>query len=178
MLNLMLTTLLMAPADAHPDKDAPRTLISGHGVGGYGGTIFGVSVLDGNPGTRFGGRGGWVANRSFGIGVFGEAFSGTAEGVPVNSRVGGLYVEGYLAARAPVHGVIEAGVGLGDIAWGDQHGLGFTPFAAVRLELNLVTWMRAAVGPSAHMLVAQDIIPGGNFPATFGGDLVFKFGAF
>lgn len=178
MTHLLLSLLMTAPADAHPDKDAPRTLIDGHGVGGYGAPVFGITTIDGQPAIRFGGRGGWVANRSFGVGLFGESISTTGSGTDVSIRQGGLFLEGYLGARYPVHGVIEAGLGIGDVSWGDTNGLGFTPFAGARLELNLVTWMRASVGPSVQLLIAQDVIPDDASQLGYGGDIVFKFGAF
>lgn len=178
MTPVLLSLLVAAPASAHPDKDAPRTLINGHGIGGYGAPVFGIAMVDGQPAMRFGGRGGWVTNRSIGVGAFGESLTtmpSAAEDVQI--RVGGLFVEAHVAARAPVHATFEAGLGLGNVQWGDRAAFGLAPFAAARLELNLVTWMRASIGPTAQFLVA-DSIPAGSSPLTYGGDLVFKFGAF
>ena len=164
--------------DKH-DDDPPRTLIQGHGIGGYGAPVVGMAMIDGQPGVRFGGRGGWVANRTFGVGAFGESMNVTSEaGEAVGWRAGGVFVEMLFAPRVPVHITADAGFGVGQLTWGDRTDIGFVPFVGARLELNLVTWMRASAGPTVQFMMADGVLPDGVNPAALGGDVIFKFGAF
>lgn len=186
LLALALTTAALAqepvpPPDEPDDDHRPRTLF-GDDVhsGGYGGPIFGVGVLDGQVGFTSGGRGGWVVNHVIVIGGYGMNTMVVDEsGEELRVSGGGMFFEGILGYKAPVHGTVEVGLGFGSTAVGKKETPAFQPFGAVRLELNLTDWMRFTVGPSVRYSAAQSAtLPGAAAPLSYGGETVLKFGWF
>ncbi|MEO0602802.1 MAG: hypothetical protein AAF211_15270 [Myxococcota bacterium] len=178
ILALALTVPAQAQdADEKPEKEM-KVLLTGRGTGGYGGPEFGVGLVGGRLATRLGGRAGWVATRSFVIGAFGEGISSTTgTGEPVRVVDGGVFLEGIIAPYQAVHASLEGGVGVGSVSWAGNGSVGVVPYAAARLDLNVVTWFRASVGPSVRGLVSS-AVPTGTSRLSGGLDVVLKFGSF
>ena len=185
----LLCLALVPSADAADNKKKTTTtkakpapemnvLIKGRGRGGFGAPEFGVVMIDGAPATRIGGRGGWVISKSLIVGGYGESITGDAStGTPYRITDGGLFVEGHVMPDSAVHLSIDGGIAAGSVRWGDDAGPCFSPYAAARLELNVVTWLRASAGPSMRTVVSG-ALPDDVSGLSIGGDILLKFGAF
>lgn len=148
--------------------------------GGYGAPVFGIGVLDGEIGYTSGGRGGWVVNHVFVIGGYGQNLT-VVDAAGREKRVtgGGLFLEGILGYRSPVHATLEAGFGFGSVAVDARETPAFVPYGAARLELNLTDWMHFTTGPSVRYVAAQaERVPGAPDALAFGGEALIKFGWF
>lgn len=173
-----LLALLTIPAQADDDNDDMRFLISGKGKGGFGAPEFGVASLGGRAAYRVGGRGGWVINDAFIVGGYGESItSGNDAGELVRIVDGGIFAEVHLFPNNAIHASLDGGIAAGSVSWAGNNGAGFIPYAAARLELNVVTWLRASIGPSLRGVVSN-AVPEDASRSSFGGDLLLKFGAF
>lgn len=174
----MSTVALAQSTDEEAEDNSIEVLLEGRGTGGYGGPEFGVGLVGGRLASRFGGRAAWQATRGFAIGAFGESIaSNTALSEPVRIVDGGLFIEAAIAPRKPIHVSLEGGAGVGSVSWADESGFGFLPYAALRLDLNVVTWFRASIGPRVGA-IASSAVPVENSAVTGGLDVVLKFGAF
>jgi len=171
------TNLALAQGE---EEEAPqmRALLEGRGTGGYGGPEFGIGVLGGRIASRVGGRAGWVATRNIVLGGFGEGISSNTEaGDPVRIVDGGLFLEVQIAPYEPIHVSLEGGVGVGSVSWAGESSIGLLPYGAVRLDLNVVSWFRAGIGPSIRG-IASSTVPVETSAVTGGVDVVLKFGSF
>lgn len=167
-------------ADEPPQEPEAQAVVSSDDAdGGYGGPIVGMALLDGQLAPAFGGRGGWVINHSVVIGGFGYWTElGDDPNGPLGVTCGGLFVEGIIGWRAPVHATVEAGLGIGATSHADAElrGVVFMPHVAARAELNVTDWLRIDVGPSYRFATRGDGVSG---PISGpGAELLFKFGSF
>lgn len=183
-LGALLSLVVAAPAHARGDdaKSADNrqmdVLIEGRGTGGYGGPEFGVGLVGGRISTRQAGRAGWVATPNLVIGAFGESVSAsTSVGQPIRIVDGGLFVGGIVGPYRAVHLSLEGGAGVGSVSWAGLDAVGFVPYGAVRLDLNVVTWIRASIGPQVRGIISS-AVPDDTSRLAGSLDIVLKFGAF
>jgi hypothetical protein len=170
--------------------------------GGYGAFTSGYSVIDNKHGVLFGGRFGWLASHSIGIGIGVTGFINEFHYEPSLDRdvflaggYGGLYIEPILLPRFPVHLSFPVLFGAGGISYVSKESsknnnliedseafLLIEP--AAEIELNLTRYFRLAFGASYRFPTAFNVglsgtptanaqsIKGASYTATF------KFGKF
>jgi hypothetical protein len=143
--------------------------------GGYGGPEFKVTQIDNSLNLLVGGKGGWIINHSFVIGLagYGLVTSITPED-NINSDLrlafgyGGLNLEYINSSNRIVHFTVSALVGAGGVAWYDHSdwfddnyddnrhtyaGDAFFVFEpGASIELNIVKWMRIDLGVSYRLI--------------------------
>ncbi|MEN0065525.1 MAG: hypothetical protein AAGA48_25500 [Myxococcota bacterium] len=159
-------------------RETIEALREGKGTGGYGGPEFGFGLLGGRAASRVGSRAGWVATRNLIVGGFAEGInSDTEANEPVRIVDAGAFLETQIAPYQTIHASIEGGVGVGSVAWGANRAAGFLPYAAVRLEVNVVEWFRLSVGPNLRGIVSN-AVPVDKSRVSGGLDVALKFGAF
>jgi hypothetical protein len=144
-----------------------KTLFGPNKEGGvYGAFTMGYSVIDNRNAIMFGGRFGWLASHSIGIGFGATGFMNEFHYVPLLDReaslaggYGGLYIEPILFPRFPVHLSFPILFGAGGISYISKENsqndnliedseafLLLEP--AAEIELNLTRFCRLAVGAS------------------------------
>jgi hypothetical protein len=144
-----------------------KTLFGPNREGGaYGAFTMGYSVIDNRNAVLFGGRFGWLASHSIGIGLGATGFMNEFRYEPLLERdaalaggYGGLYIEPILFARFPVHLSFPILFGAGGISYiakeNSQNNnmiensdafLLLEP--AAEIELNLTRFCRIALGAS------------------------------
>jgi hypothetical protein len=173
--------------------------------GGYGALVVKFTSVNNQLGVLVGGRGGWIINHTFSIGIAGYGLVNEVSarvpgplGQPyVNLGYGGLDLEYIANSDDLVHCSVHALIGGGavgfrsarwhDISWSyddedDWDGL-HEPFfvvePGVNVDLNVTTWFRLSVGG------AYRFVGGVGSDATTRNDitgpsamLTFRFGAF
>jgi hypothetical protein len=152
--------------------------------GGYGAFSLGYSVIDNNQAVLFGGRFGWIASHSLGVGIGATGFINEYHYEPVLDRevflaggYGGLYIEPILLPRFPVHLSFPLLLGAGGISYVSKESslnnnlvedseafLLIEPGA--ELELNLTRFFRFAVGASYRFPTAFDVGLAGTSTAS------------
>jgi hypothetical protein len=180
-----------------------KTLLGRDKAGGaYSAFTTGYSVIDDKHAVLFGGRFGWIAGHSLGIGIGATGFINEFHYEPSLDRevflaggYGGLYIEPILLPRSPVHLSFPILFGAGGISYVSKESdmnnnliedseafLIIEP--AAELELNLTKFFRFALGASYRFPTSFDVglagspkasaesIKGMSFTATF------KFGKF
>jgi hypothetical protein len=149
-------------------KDREIKTILGHNRagGGYGALTAGYTVIDDKHAVLFGGRFGWLAGHSVGIGFGVTGFVNEVHYEPLLNRevflaggYGGLVVEPILLPRFPVHLSFPVLLGVGGISYASKESemndnliedseTFFIIEPAVELELNLTRHFRFAAGVS------------------------------
>jgi len=180
-----------------------KTLLGRNRSGGaYGAFSTGYSVIDDKQAVLFGGRFGWLASHSIGIGFGATGFINEYHYEPSLNRnvflaggYGGLYIEPILFPRFPVHLSFPVLLGAGGISYVSKESdlndnlvedseafLLIEP--AAEIELNLTRFFRLAIGASYRFPTSFDVgltgtpkasaqaIKGVSYTATF------KFGKF
>jgi hypothetical protein len=153
-----------------------KTLLGRNREGGvYGAFTAGYSVIDKKHAVLFGGRFGWLASHSIGIGFGATGFINEFHYEPsLNNEVslaggyGGLYIEPILFPRFPVHLSFPVLFGAGGISYISKEDtrnnnliedseafLIIEP--AAELELNLTRFCRFAIGASYRFPSSFDI---------------------
>jgi opacity protein-like surface antigen len=170
--------------------------------GGYGAFSAGYSVIDNKHAVLFGGKFGWLASHSIGIGIGATGFINEFHYEPSLDKdvflaggYGGLYIEPILMPRSPVHLSFPVLLGAGGISYVSKESdlndnliedseafLLIEP--AAELELNLTRYFRFAIGASYRFPTSFNVglsgspkanaesIRGMSYMATF------KFGKF
>jgi len=153
-----------------------RTLLGRNRAGGgYGAFGAGYSVIDNNHAVLFGGRFGWIASHSVGIGIGAMGFINEFHYEPSIDRdvflaggYGGLYIEPILLPRSPVHLSFPLMLGAGGISYVSKESdlnnnliedseafLMIEPGAEI--ELNLTKFFRLAIGVTYRFPTAFDV---------------------
>jgi hypothetical protein len=198
-----LTTFSQDPEfDYYKSRDI-KTLF-GHDSGGgvYGVLSTGFSLIDNRHTVLFGGRFGWLANHSVGIGFGGTGFMNEFHYEPFLGRevslaggYGGIYIEPILFARFPVHLSFPVLCGAGGISYVSKESsmndnliedsaafLLIEPAAEV--ELNITRYCRLSMGASYRFPTSFDVGLTGTPDARVGSikgvsyTLSLKFGRF
>jgi hypothetical protein len=173
--------------------------------GGYGAPELKYTQINGEPGLMVGGRGGWIVNSTFSIGLagYGVTTSHTIKNyfAPDSAaylRVGygGLFLNYTNSSDKLLHFTINALIGAGgatytnswnnmfdqDHDW-NMHNYEtsaffvFEPGAGV--EVNLTKWFRIEMGASYRIISGVELSRTANKDlGGFSGNLAFKFGSF
>ncbi|MCX6253641.1 MAG: hypothetical protein NTV31_04100 [Bacteroidia bacterium] len=180
-----------------------KTLLGRHRTsGGYGAFTAGYSVIDNKHAVLFGGKFGWLANHSIGIGIGTTGFINEFHYEPsldkdvfLSGGYGGLYIEPILMPRYPVHLSFPVLLGAGGISYVSKESdlnnnliedseafLLIEP--AAELELNLTRYFRFAIGASYRFPTSFHVglsgTPKANAESIRGMSymVTFKFGKF
>ena len=166
-------------------KDDMETLIPTDDFtsGGFGALVIKVGPVDGDAGIFVGGRGGWVINRTFVIGGGGYGFTdmnyaptGTQRDTGIAFGYGGLELEYLIASHKMIHGTVITHIGAGGFTVvertsnGDYYGNGRGLYSAacfvfepsVNVEVNILSWLRLAVGVGYRFVTGIDAVIGGK----------------
>ena len=183
---LIVALLLALPVAASGQSadsvkpDPVKTLIPSDDFtnGGFGAPVIKVGSVDGTTGVFAGGRGGWVINRTFVIGGGGYGWASGMRDLNTFERdtsvafgYGGLELEYLIASDEVVHATVMTLVGAGGFTvferYGGSGGMGWnntnlysTPTfviePAANVEVNILKWMRLAVGVGYRMVTGID----------------------
>jgi hypothetical protein len=153
-----------------------KTLFGHDREGGFYGVLStGYSVIDNRHAVLFGGRFGWLANHSVGIGFGGTGFMNEFHYEPFLGRevslaggYGGIYIEPILFPRFPVHLSFPVLFGAGGISYISKEGyqndnliedsaafLLIEP--AAEIELNITRHCRLSLGASYRFPTSFDV---------------------
>lgn len=181
LLSTLLILLYSAAFSQEPEFEyyksrEIKTLLGRNREGGaYGAFTTGYSVIDNRHAVLFGGRFGWLASHSIGIGFGATGFINEFHYEPSLDRevslaggYGGLYIEPILFPRFPVHLSFPVLFGAGGISYVSKEGsqnnnliedseafLLIEP--AAELELNLTGFCRLAIGASYRFPSSFDV---------------------
>jgi hypothetical protein len=168
--------------------------------GGYGAPVIKGSAINGNFGLFVGGRGGWILNHTFAIGLggYGLVNSNTWDNsfldvVPrLTMGYGGLEIEVIINSDKIVHFTIHSLIGYGAVDYLDDDYLKefslntwktadafFVAEPAFNVDINITTFFRLGVGVSYRYISGVELVGITNEDLSgFTGNLVFKFGGF
>ncbi len=175
LLTLAAALLVLTCASARPDSTSPpaddmQTLIPAGDLrsGGFGAPVIKVGSINGETSVMFGGRGGWVINRTLVIGGGGYGFtdmmyhrSSSSADTGISFGYGGLELEYLVGATNVVHGSFLLLIGGGGFAvtrrmgmsdpWDDDYSTLYSQACfvlepAVNVEVNILSWLRLAAG--------------------------------
>jgi hypothetical protein len=170
------TTFSQDPEFEYYKSREIKTLLGRNREGGaYGAFTAGYSVIDDKHAVLFGGRFGWLASHSIGIGFGATGFINEFHYEPFLERevslaggYGGLYIEPILFPRFPVHLSFPVLFGAGGISYVSKEAsqnnnliedsevfLLIEP--AAELELNLTRFCRFAIGATYRFPSSFDV---------------------
>lgn len=187
-----------------------KTLFGNNGNrsnGGYGGVSTAYSRIGGRDAILIGGRGAWLVNHSFGLGLAGSGFlteykmDTELQGeYQLAGGYGGLMFEFIAMPKSPVHLSFPIVVGAGGVSYvkrGFVHTPDNSPYnqdsnaffvvePGVELEVNVIKIMRVAFGVSyrytsnidLEYFDSQQSIVDADVLRGFSGGITFKFGKF
>ena len=160
----------------YKNKEIKTLLGRNRAGGGYGAFTAGYSVIDDKHAVLFGGRFGWIASHSIGIGIGATGFINEFHYEPSLDRdvfltggYGGLYIEPILFPRFPVH------LSFPVLIWCRRNFLCFKRIQimnnnliedseaflmiepAAEIELNLTRFFRLAIGVSYRFPTAFNV---------------------
>jgi len=177
LIILVSSAIAQDPEFEHYKNKEIKTLLGrdrSHG-GGYGVFTGGYSVIDDKHAVLFGGRFGWLAGHSMGVGFGATGFineyhyeSSLDRNVYLAGGYGGLYIEPILFPRSPVHVSFPVLLGAGGVSYVSDDAsynnniiedseafLLIEPGAEV--ELNLTRFFRLAIGATYRLPTAFDV---------------------
>jgi hypothetical protein len=140
--------------------------------GGYGALTMGYTSIDDRAAMLIGGRGGWLVNHHFTLGLSGYGFFNNiekydnlspSENYSISGGYGGLFLEAIIAPNFPVHVAIPLTIGAGGATlyegsfWdyeseysSSYYEYDASPFFVIEpgleLELNIVSFFRLSLG--------------------------------
>lgn len=176
LLLLFSAVFSQDPEFEHYKSKEIKTLMGRNRAGGgYSAFTVGYSVIDNKHAVLFGGRFGWIASHSLGVGIGATGFINEFHYEPSIDRevflaggYGGLYIEPILMPRYPVHLSFPLLLGAGGISYVSKEAdlnnnliedseafLMIEPGA--ELELNLTRFFRFAVGASYRFPTSFDV---------------------
>jgi hypothetical protein len=186
----MSCVTMMAQTDTTKKPDPMQTLIGTNEFtsGGFGGPVIKVASIDGQTGVLFGGRGGWVINRTFVLGGGGYGYTdnmwhlydnGPTKDTGVTFGYGGLELEYLINSNSIVHGVVQTHIGAGGFAviereqdsqgntydWDGRTLYSVATFVfepSVNVEVNILSWLRLGVGAGYRFVTGIDATIGGK----------------
>ena len=175
LLMLMFLGAGLSAQDENRNPQEYRTLFGSDEMshGGYGGLSVNYTQIDGQDAVLVGARGAWVINHGVALGIAGYGFANDMKyektindftgRYTLAGGYGGLLIEPIIGAKWPVHVSIPILIGAGGIAyvhnyWKDyddpyyhdhyptEADAFFVLEPGIEIELNLVKFMRLAVG--------------------------------
>jgi hypothetical protein len=181
ILSALLILLCLAAFSQDPEfeyyksREIKTLLGRDRAGGGYCAFTTGYSVIDDKHAVLFGGRFGWLASHSIGIGLGATGFINEFHYEPsidmdvfLAGGYGGLYIEPILLPRSPVHLSFPVLFGAGGISYvskvanlnnnlieDSEAFLIIEP--AAELEMNLTRFFRLAIGASYRFPTAFDV---------------------
>jgi opacity protein-like surface antigen len=200
---LYISAFSQDPELEHYKREEMKTLLGRNNAGGgYGAFSLGYSAIDNKHAVLFGGRFGWIASHSIGLGIGAVGFINEFHYEPtLNSDVflaggyGGLYIEPILLPRYPIHLSFPILIGAGGISYVSKEPdfnnnliedseafLMIEPGAEI--ELNLTRFFRFAVGATYRIPTAFNVGLSGTPTASaeslegLSFMITFKFGKF
>jgi hypothetical protein len=208
LLSALLIILYSAAFSQDPEfeyyknKEIRTLLGRDRAGGGYSAFTAGYSVIDNKHAVLFGGRFGWLASHSIGIGLGATGFINEYHYEPSIDRevflaggYGGLYIEPIFLPRSPIHLSFPVLFGAGGISYVSKESdlnnnlvedseafLIIEP--AAELELNLTRFFRFSIGASYRFPTSFDVglsgTPTANAESIKGMSYIvsFKFGKF
>jgi hypothetical protein len=208
LLSALLIILYSAAFSQDPEfeyyknKEIRTLLGRNRAGGGYSAFTAGYSVIDNKHAVLFGGRFGWLASHSIGIGLGATGFINEYHYEPSIDRevflaggYGGLYIEPIFLPRSPIHLSFPVLFGAGGISYVSKESdlnnnlvedseafLIIEP--AAELELNLTRFFRFSIGASYRFPTSFDVglsgTPTANAESIKGMSYIvsFKFGKF
>ncbi len=164
-----------------------QTLLAG-GIesGGWGGPVITFTSINGQFAVLAGGRGAWIINSTFAIGVAGYGLTNEIQltsGLPARQfelGYGGLDLEYIVASDNLVHFSVNTLIGGGGISPLAEPTDGiFALQPQVNVDVNITSFFRVALGGGYRWIADVDSpnVDNGTFSAGFG-SLTFKFGKF
>ena len=186
----------------YKNKELKTLLGKDRAGGGYGAFSFGYSVIDDKHAVLFGGRFGWIASHSVGIGIGATGFinefhyeQAIDRDVFLTGGYGGLYIEPIIFPRLPVHislPVLFGGGGISYISKESNLNNNFIEDSeafliiepGAEIELNLTRFFRLAIGATYRLPTSFDVGLSGSPTASaesikgLSYILTFKFGKF
>jgi len=200
---LYLSAFSQDPEFEYYKRKEMKTLLGRNNAGGgYGAFTLGYTAIDDKHAVLFGGRFGWIASHSVGIGIGATGFINEFHYEPTLDRevflaggYGGLYIEPILLPRSPIHLSFPILLGAGGISYVSKESdinnnliedseafLMVEPGA--ELELNMTRFFRFAVGATYRIPTAFNVGLSGS-PSASAESLkglsymvTFKFGKF
>lgn len=212
-ITLSLALLLMAVAAVAQDGQPQqmKTLFGNSGIrsnGGYGGISTGYTQINDLDAITIGGKGAWLINHQIGIGLAGYGFLSERQfDAELNDDYrfaggyGGLMFEFIAMPNSPIHLNFPLTIGAGGVSymrdydvfnsidyspWDEDTQAFFVIEPGVELELNLVKFMRLAVGVSYRYTSdinltyssSSEPIAGKGLMNGLSGGVTLKFGKF
>ncbi len=207
MKNVITTAvaLMIALATFSQQQPEMRTLLGNDkkiSHGGYGAITLGYTQLDGKDAFMMGFKGGWIIDHRLALGFAGTSFvndisvsnSLVYEDVNLAGGYGGLLIEPIISPFSPIHIAFPIIVGAGGVAhvnysywnydtfiepvvWDSDAFFVFEP--GIEIQINVVRFMRAAVGASyryTSLIDLPETKKDGLRGLSFG--LSLKFGKF
>lgn len=141
--------------------------------GGYGAFSIGYTSIDNKSALIMGGRGGWLIDHHFTIGLAGYGFFNNVSNIDdamvsdynLTGGYGGLFLEAIIAPNNPIHLSVPVVIGAGGVTaiqtdwWNEYHweyynydGAAYFVFEpGLEIEMNLVKFFRLAIGGSYRL---------------------------
>ncbi|MBN2635192.1 MAG: hypothetical protein JXR61_02900 [Prolixibacteraceae bacterium] len=204
ILALAIVTVVTAAQDMNENNEI-RTLFSNNrSNGAYGAFTIGYSQIDGHDAIISGGRGAFIFDHSFAIGLAGYGFVNNINDdfyynanreLSLAGGYGGLFFEPIIAGLSPVHLSFPILVGMGGVSqvdiyhpdyWGPSdpvrnydYDVYFLLEPAVELEFNIARFFRTAAFASYRLTSNVQLYNiDENVLNGFNFGLTFKFGKF
>lgn len=206
---VLFAFVLSLQLGAQDDNEQISTLFGdkdGHiDHGGWAGLNFGYTKINNNDTYIVGARGGWLINHRFTLGLAGNGLLSDRDYLTVPLReeevnlaggYGGLFLEATIFPFSPVHISIPVIIGAGGVAytttywrddyWNDPYNnytldadAFFVLEPGIELELNLIKFMRFAIGGSYRYTSEISLIESdSDMLRGFNGHFALKFGWF
>jgi hypothetical protein len=163
--------------------------------GGYGGPVWKLSSINGHSALLTGGRGGWILNHIFVIGVGGYSLSTEVKADPLSQNDKPLYIELYYGGLEleyihnsdnMLHWTFHTLLGGGSVDLLEHDPENkiesdnlFVIEPSLNADLNITNWFRLGMGISYRLVtgITSDHISNSEL-SGFGGLLILKFGKF
>ena len=176
MIGLILSSISIS---AQGNSDSVQTLIGtdNYSSGGFGGFVAKIGSIDGKASWLFGGRGGWVINKTFvlggggyGIADFNMHSNNFTPDTSIAFGYGGLELEYLINSNSLLHATALLHIGGGGFTvvrryqsgmddWDNNtlYSVGcFVLEPAINAEVNILSWMRLQAGVGYRFVTGID----------------------
>lgn len=170
ILAFAIATLVAGAQDNYQNDEIKTVFSKSHSNGGYGALTIGYSQIDGHDAIITGGRGAFIFDHSFAIGLAGYGFVNNLDAnnyyynqnneLSLAGGYGGLFFEPIVAGKSPIHLSFPILVGMGGVSkvdlyswdyWGPadpirnyDYDVYFVFEPAMEVEFNLARFFRTA----------------------------------